>query len=91
LLQAEALLQTSRGDHASAEQLARQAVSWAARSDSLSEQGDSLSTLAEVLEAASRREDAIATWQDALDRYERKRIVPLARRTRERIAALETR
>jgi len=90
LLQAEALLQTSRGDHASAEQLARQAVSWAARSDSLSEQGDSLSTLAEVLEAASRREDAIATWQDALDRYERKRIVPLARRTRERIAALET-
>jgi hypothetical protein len=42
-----------------------------------------------VLEAAGRREDAITAWQDALDRYERKGIIPLARRVRERLAALQ--
>ena len=30
-----------------------------------------------------------AAWQEALDRYERKEIVPLARGVRERLAALE--
>ena len=44
--------------------------------------------LAAVLEAAGRREEAGAAWQKALDRYERKEIVPLARRVRSRLAAL---
>jgi tetratricopeptide (TPR) repeat protein len=90
LLQAEALLHSGRGEHAAAAELARQAVEWSARCDSLFDQGDSFSTLARVLEAASCQEDAIAAWRDALDRYERKRIVPLARRTRERLAALQS-
>jgi hypothetical protein len=42
-----------------------------------------------VLEAAGRRDEAIAAWQDALDRYERKQIIPLARRVRERLSALQ--
>jgi hypothetical protein len=42
-----------------------------------------------VLEAAGRRKDAITAWQDALDRYERKEIIPLARRVRERLAAAQ--
>jgi hypothetical protein len=43
----------------------------------------------EVLEAAGRRKDALAAWQEALDRYDRKGIVPLARGVRERLASLE--
>jgi hypothetical protein len=42
-----------------------------------------------VLAAAGLREEAIAAWQDALDCYERKPIIPLARRVRERLAALQ--
>jgi hypothetical protein len=44
---------------------------------------------AEVLEAAGRRDDAIDAWREALDRYERKGIIPLARRVRERLAAAQ--
>ena len=36
-----------------------------------------------------RRDEAIAAWHEALDRYERKGVIPLARRTRKRIAALQ--
>ena len=42
-----------------------------------------------MLEAVGLREEAIAAWQEALDLYERKGIVPLVRRVRERLAALE--
>ena len=33
--------------------------------------------------------EAAAAWHEALDRYERKGIIPLAQRTRERLAALQ--
>jgi tetratricopeptide (TPR) repeat protein len=55
----------------------------------LRRQGDAYCDLAEVLEAAGRREEAITVLQEALDRYERKEIVPLARGVRERLAALQ--
>ena len=42
-----------------------------------------------MLEAAGRRDEAIAAWHEALDRYERKGVIPLARRVRERLASLE--
>jgi hypothetical protein len=42
-----------------------------------------------VLEAAGRRDEAIAAWQQALDCYERKGIVPLTRRVGKRLAALQ--
>ena len=57
--------------------------------DLLNFQADAFCDLAEVLEAAGRHEDATAGWHEALDRYERKGVIPLARRTRERIAALQ--
>ena len=87
--QAQALVYSARGQHVDAERLAREAVDFSLRSDSPLYQGESLSDLAEVLEAAGRRDEAAATLREALDCYERKPIIPLARRTRERLAALE--
>jgi tetratricopeptide (TPR) repeat protein len=60
------------------------------RGDSLAWQADAWCQLAEVLEVAGRRDDAIDAWREALDRYERKGIIPLARRVRERLAAEAT-
>jgi class 3 adenylate cyclase/tetratricopeptide (TPR) repeat protein len=85
----KALVCSARGQHGDAEQLAREAVAWAKRTDSLEHHGDACCDLAEVLEAAGRRDEAVEAWQEALDRYERKQIIPLARRTRERLAALQ--
>ena len=79
---------SARGQHAEAERLAREAVAWAERTDGLAQQGDSYSDLGEVLEVAGRRDEAIAAWREGLDRYERKQVVPLARRVRERLSAL---
>ena len=87
--QTQARVCSARGEHADAERLAREAVSWARRSDSPQKQGDALYYLAEVLELAGRRDEAIAAWQEALDRYERKQIIPHARRIRERLAAFQ--
>jgi class 3 adenylate cyclase/tetratricopeptide (TPR) repeat protein len=88
-LETEALLRSHGKEHAEAERLARDAVSWVERSDSPYRQGDALSTLATVLGAAGRRDEAIGAWQDALGRYESKGIVPLAGRVRERVAELQ--
>ena len=87
--QATALLHAHRGEHADAERFAREAVEHIQRSDSLWGEGDALCDLATVLEAAGRRGDAAVALADALALYERKGIVPLARRTRERLAALQ--
>jgi tetratricopeptide (TPR) repeat protein len=87
--QTQALVHSARGQHADAERLAREAVDFSLLSDSPLYQGDALSDLAEVLEAAGRRDEATATLREALDCYERKPITPLARRTRERLAALQ--
>jgi hypothetical protein len=87
----QALVHAHRSEHAEAERLAREAVAFAHRGDSPLWQGEALADLAEVLEAAGRPEEAIAAWREALDRYERKQIIPLARRTRERLEALESR
>jgi class 3 adenylate cyclase len=85
----QALVNSAREQHTKAEQLARDAVEWASRSDSPVLQAEAFDDLAAVLEAADRREEAATAWQEALDRYERKEIVPLARRIRERLAAIQ--
>jgi tetratricopeptide (TPR) repeat protein len=87
--QTQALVHSARGQHGEAEQLARGAVTLSLRSDSPLNQGLALTDLAEVLESAGRGEEAATVLREALACYERKPIIPLARRTRERLAALE--
>jgi len=87
--QVAALVRAHHGDHAEAERLAREAVSLMQETDSPWWQGDALSDLGEVLAAAGHHEAAANAFQEALVLYERKQIVPLARRTRERLAALQ--
>jgi class 3 adenylate cyclase/tetratricopeptide (TPR) repeat protein len=87
-LGASALVISHRGDHTQAEQLAREALAYSQKTDSLKLQADALADLAEVLAAAGRNVEAEAALDQALELYERKGIVPLARRTRERLATL---
>ena len=87
--QAAALVSAHRGEHATAERLAQEALPHLQRTDSTKFYGDAYCDLAEVLEAAGRREEAMAAWQEALSLYERKGVIPLARRVRERLAALQ--
>jgi class 3 adenylate cyclase/tetratricopeptide (TPR) repeat protein len=84
-----ALVAAHRGEHMEAERLAREALTYSLETDSPQIQADAYYDLAEVLAAAGRSDDAAAAWHDALDRYERKGIIPLARRTRERLADLQ--
>jgi class 3 adenylate cyclase/tetratricopeptide (TPR) repeat protein len=86
--QVQALVLSARGEHDEAERLAREAVEFASRSDSPLWRGRSLDRLAEILERAGQRDEALAYLARALSEYERKPIVPLARRARERIAVL---
>ena len=87
--QAQALVHSARGEHAEAVRLTGEAVEWWSRTDSPLRQGEAFGDRAEVLEAAGRRNEAIAAWRDALDCYERKEVLPSAARVRERLAALE--
>jgi tetratricopeptide (TPR) repeat protein len=87
--QVQARVLAHRGEHSEAERLAREAVARVDQSDNLPWQGDAWCELAEVLEAAGRRDAAIDAWHEAHDRYERKGIIPLARRVRERLAAAQ--
>jgi tetratricopeptide (TPR) repeat protein len=87
--QVTALVQAHRGNHADAERLAREAVEYTRRTDSPWMQGDALCDLATVLEAGGRVEDTLTALRSALELYEQKGIIPLARRTRERLAALQ--
>jgi tetratricopeptide (TPR) repeat protein len=87
--QTQALVYAGRGQHADAERLAREAVDFACRGDSPLLHGEAFSDLAEVLEAGGRQAEAITAWQSALECYELKPIIPLARYVRERLAALE--
>jgi class 3 adenylate cyclase len=87
--QVQALVLAHRGEHAEADRLAREAVAAVEQTDSLTFQGDAWYDLAEVLAAAGREEEAAAAVAEALDRYERKQNIPLARQVRERLADLQ--
>jgi tetratricopeptide (TPR) repeat protein len=87
--QAQALVHSARGQHAEAVGIAEEAVDWWSRTDSLLRQGEAYGDLAQVLEAAGRRDEAIGAWRAALDCYERKQVIPLADGARERLAELE--
>ena len=87
--QTQALVHSARGQHAEAERLAREAVELSHRSDSPLMQGNALFDLGHVLETAGQDDRAVTAYREALGLYEHKQIIPLARRTRERLAALE--
>jgi class 3 adenylate cyclase/tetratricopeptide (TPR) repeat protein len=80
-----ALVHLERGELDEAERLAREAVAVVQKTDSLAAHGDAFYDLAEVLAVQDDREAALAALNDALESYERKGIIPLARRTRERL------
>ncbi|HEX6581712.1 MAG TPA: adenylate/guanylate cyclase domain-containing protein [Actinomycetota bacterium] len=61
-----------RGAGLEAERLAREALDIAERTDWISLQGDTHMTLAEVLRHAGRRDEAAASAERAVERYERK-------------------
>jgi len=86
--QLQALVDSSRGHHSDAEQLAREAVTITERTDALNWQGDAFSDLAEVLHAAGRRDEAEAALTQALERYERKLNLAQAAQTRARLAGM---
>src|SRR4051812_5326582 len=65
------------------------AVAEARKTDSPQMQADALADLAEVLRRADRSDEAAAALREALHLYEQKGIIPLARRTRKRLAELE--
>ncbi|TML75242.1 MAG: tetratricopeptide repeat protein [Actinobacteria bacterium] len=83
------LVHASRGEHAQAEQLARHAVEIIERTDGLNYQGDAWCDLAEILAAAGQTDKASDALAQALERYERKKNIPLAAHVRERLAALQ--
>jgi class 3 adenylate cyclase/tetratricopeptide (TPR) repeat protein len=80
-VQAKVLAQ--RGKYERAEQLARKAVSVTERTDSIGSQADAKLALAEVLRLAGRHKEAATAAALAAVLYERKGIVPRAKRARE--------
>jgi class 3 adenylate cyclase len=86
--QVQALVHANRGQVEQAEALVREAVEIIEATDGLNYQGDALSDLAEVLRAAGRTDEAAATLEQALERYERKGNVVMAERTRARLAGV---
>ncbi|MCW2964402.1 MAG: hypothetical protein JWO17_1654 [Actinomycetia bacterium] len=77
-----ALVESSRGNHDAAIELARDAVVIAAATDGLNMQGHALSDLAVVLDNGGRATEAAEARTQALDRYVRKGNVPMAERMR---------
>jgi tetratricopeptide (TPR) repeat protein len=87
--QVQARVLADRGQHTDAETLAREAVAIIERTDGLNFQGDALWDLAEILTAAGREDEAAVALTEALERYERKRNLAMARRMRARLAELQ--
>ena len=89
--QASARVLARRGEHAEAERLGREAIAIADTTDDLRLQGNVYVDLAEVLSLAGRPNDAADILRGALERYERKGVVVMVERTRERLQALQER
>ena len=77
--QVRAKVLARRGEHAEAERLAREAVAIGEKTDMLNAQGDAYADLAEVLLLGGQADEAAAALEQALDRYERKENLVMAR------------
>jgi tetratricopeptide (TPR) repeat protein len=86
--QVEALVLARRERHAEAEALAQEAVAITETTDGLNWQGDALCDLAEVLHAAGRTDEAAAAFEQALERYVRKKNLAMVAQVRPRLEAL---
>jgi class 3 adenylate cyclase len=80
--QVKAKVVARRGQRAEGEQLAREAVELARRTQNLSGQADAYADLGEVLALAGRPREAAGAYGEALARYERKGDVVSAERAR---------
>jgi class 3 adenylate cyclase/predicted ATPase len=74
-----------RGEHDEAERLAREGVDIVNKTDWLLHQGQALAVLAEVLELAGRNDEARATYEQALERFELKGSIPDADEMRQHL------
>jgi tetratricopeptide (TPR) repeat protein len=81
-----ARVQSSRGEHAEAERLAREGVAVLEPTDGLSELANAHIDLADVLSATGRNDEGRRALEQALDLYERKKNLVMAERIRERLA-----
>jgi tetratricopeptide (TPR) repeat protein len=86
--EALALVHSHRGEYEHAERLAREAVSIVDGSDDLAGQAETRADLACVLEAAGRRGEALDALEQALDRFERKKNLPMVSQLRPKLEAL---
>jgi class 3 adenylate cyclase/tetratricopeptide (TPR) repeat protein len=86
--QVEARVLAYRGEHARAEDAAREAIGIIERTDGLNYQGDAYCDLAEVLGAAGRCDEAVDALEQALERYERKKNRAMVAQVRPKLEAL---
>ena len=85
---AQARVLSHRGEHDEALRLADEALAINERTDYLAWQGDSDEVRGMVLTTAGRMDEARDAYGRALERFERKGVVPAAERVRARIAEL---
>jgi class 3 adenylate cyclase/tetratricopeptide (TPR) repeat protein len=86
--QAQALVEVSRGRYDEAQMLAREAVAIAEPTDALNWQGEAWSDLGDVLAAGGRADEAAGAFEQALDRFERKKNLAMVAQVRPRLEAL---
>jgi tetratricopeptide (TPR) repeat protein len=86
--QIKAKVLAHRLEHAEAERLAREAVAMGDETESPNAQGDAHADLGEVLLLGGQRDESIAAFEKAAERYERKGNLVSTQRVRARLAAL---
>ena len=85
--QAKAVLLARRGHHAEAEEHVRAAVAIAETTDLLNNRADAYADLAEALALGGKADEATEALEQALERYERKENLVMAKGTRYWLAA----
>jgi len=86
--QVQARVHAHRGRYEEAERLAREAVAITDRTDALASQGETLWDLGEVLAASGRKEEAAGAYEQAIERYARKKNLAMVAQVRPRLEAL---
>jgi tetratricopeptide (TPR) repeat protein len=85
---AMALIESNRGSHEKAAELAREAIDFTEPTDYLPMRGQAHETLGRVLSAAGRPDEAREAYERSLQRYQQKGDLVSSGRLRDRLAAL---